>query len=87
MRKLTFCSLFDIFVLRSREVVSHLPGLPIKSFGYEEVTSLLSRQSSVEEMSKILYYTLLLISLCFLALRLQKHVTFKGVKFSSQNIL
>ena len=55
MTILAFCFLFGILVLRAIEAVSPFPDIPIQPLDYEEVTPLLSRQSSLEEMSNIMY--------------------------------
>ena len=84
---LDFCFLFEILVLRSREMVIPLPaGIIIESFYYEDVTSLLSRQLSSEYMSSIMYCSQFLISLCFITFWLPQLFMFNDVKISSQNV-
>ena len=82
-----FCFLFDLLVLISREVVSPLPGITIKLFDSEGVTSLFSIESILEDMYKIMYYSALLIYLCFLTFFLLQLVMFTGVNLSSNNVL
>ena len=55
--------------LRPRDLTNPFPDPPKLSFYSEDVIFILSRLSNFNEMSKVTYLSLLLISLCFLTLR------------------
>ena len=88
---LYFCDL--TLVLKSREVTNPFPDLSNFPFYSEDVVFILSRLSNFDEMSKVTYLSLPLISLYFLTLRRPQFLMFTDtnksslpVNFSSQNV-
>ena len=79
------------------EVINHFTGIPTLLFGSEYVIIILSRLQKFNNMSKVTYLSLLLISLCLLTLRRPQFFMFTAesspsvnfsspVKFSSWNV-
>ena len=67
-----------------REVINPFPGLPKLSFDSEDVIFIFSRLSDFNGTSKVTYFSLPLISLCYLTLRRPKYFIFSAEnKFSS----
>ena len=64
-----FLFMQNCFGLKPREVINPFPNLSYFPFEYEDVIFILSRLSNFNEMSKVTYLSLPLISFCFLTLR------------------
>ena len=80
-------------VLKPREVINLFPYISYFPFDSEDVIFILSRLSNFDEMSKVTYWSLPLISLCFLTLRrpqlfmsTARKKNSLPVNFSSQNV-
>ena len=69
MAYLVFFFFFNLqMVLIPIEVINPFPDIHKYSFGYEDVIFILSRLPKPKEMSKVMYFSPFLISLCFLTL-------------------
>ena len=94
MAYLAFFYLCDLaLVLKPREVINPYPDLSNFPLDSEDVIFILSRLTNFDEMSKVAYLSLPLISLCFLTLRRPQFFMFTvinklsvPVNFSSQNV-
>ena len=94
MEYLAFLYLFGLtLALRPREVINPFPDLPNHYFDSEDVILILSRLSILNDMSKVTYLSLPLISLCFLTFRQPQLFMFTSednfyspVNFSSHNL-
>ena len=80
-------------VLKSRVVTNPFPDISNFPFDSEDVVFILSRLSNFDEISKVNYLSLTLISLCFLTFRRPQFFIFTDrkksslpVNFSSQNV-
>ena len=72
--------LFDLaFFYRTIEVINHFPDLTKQYFGSEDVILILSRLPNFNKMSKFMYFSLSLISLCFLTLWQPQFFMFTGL--------
>ena len=85
-----------VLTLRPIELINPFPDLPKLSFGSEDMILVLSRLKKFDDMPKVMYLLLPLISLCLLPLR-PKHFMFTAknspsvnsyspVNFSPQNV-
>ena len=86
-----FCNL--VLVLKPREVINPFPDIFNYTFESEDMIFILSRLSNFDEMSKVTFLSLPLISLCFIALRRPQIFMFTArnqiylpVNFSSHNV-
>ena len=62
-----FCISLDLFLdLRPRELINPFPDIPKLCFGSEDVITILSRLRNFNELSKVTYFSLPLIFMCFL---------------------
>ena len=70
MAYLAFLYFGDLtLVLKSRAVTNPFPDISNFPFDYEDMVFILYRLSNYDEMSKVTYLSLPLISFCFLTLR------------------
>ena len=69
-------------LLRLRQVINPFPDLPKQSFGSEDVIFMLSRQ-----ISKVMYFSPFLVSMCVLKLQQTQVSMFKGLKSPCLNSL